>query len=296
MSEINEFPTKDMLSSVYVNFLFGSGVNGKEIGQFNSFTKTISLLKSKLNKDISDLEKAIDELKNENDIEEVRKKFDDEFKEKLSKVNYESDSIKHIGELFLEVYKMVLKSEKRVDYLNQINIYTLNYDDIVENVLKSNGLLVNTVAPSNIDSNKKYYNILGYDMQFKKFVPTFLVSKIHGDSEQKVLPGYNKYKDVLGSKVFEIMFKMKENLFKMNSLLFVIGYKGNDQDVNEVIYDAIKFGLSVYWYCYSDKDYNDVPDKLKDLVVRIKVNDSMDNGSMDSTLKCMEDLRKVWEE
>lgn len=291
MKNNNSYPSKEMLSSAYINFLFGSGVNGKALGQFNSFEKTLALLNHKLGKDITDLEKAIDELENEADITEVRKKFDEEFSEKLKKVDYNNASIKNIGSLFNTVYNIVLKAENRVDYLNQVNIYTLNYDNIVENVLHNNGLLVNTVAPSNIDKNKKYYNVLGYDMLYKKFTPTFLVSKIHGDSNQKVLPGYNKFKDVLGSAVFEIMFRMKENLFKMNSLLIVIGYKGNDWDVNKIIYDAIQSGLTVYWYCFSNDDYNDVPEMLKPLVTRINV-----ECSMDSTLKCMEDLRKSWEE
>lgn len=291
MKKTNGYPSKEMLSSAYINFLFGSGVNGKALGQFNSFEKTLSLLKEKLSKEVNDLEKAIDELTSESDIIEVRKQFDDEFAEKLSSVDYNNESIKNIGKLFNAVYDIVLKSENRVDYLNQINIYTLNYDDIVENILGKNGLLVNTVAPSNINKNKKYYNVLGYDMLYKKFTPTFLVSKIHGDCNQKVLPGYNKFKDVLGSAVFEIMLRMKENLFKMNSLLIVIGYKGNDQDVNKIIYDAIESGLTVFWYCFSNDDYNEVPEMLKNLVTRIKV-----ESSMDSTLKCLEDLRKSWEE
>ena len=291
MDEIKELPSKEMISSAYINFLLGSGVNGKALGQFNSFTNTIELLKVKLGRDVTDLEKAIDELNQQEDIDEVRKLFDKEFEEKLAVVDYNNESIKNIGDLFIEIYKIVSKTENRVDFLNQVNIYTLNYDDIVENSLKNNGLLVNTVAPSNIDTNKKYYNMLGYDMLYKKFIPSFLVSKIHGDKNQKVLPGYNKFKDVLGSKVFEIMFRMKENLFKMNSLLIVIGYKGNDQDVNDIIYDSIKAGLTVYWYCYSNDDVKAVPDKLKNLISIVNV-----NGVMDSTKKCMEDLKKIWEE
>jgi len=49
------------------------------------------------------------------------------------------------------------------------------------------------------------------------------------------------------------MFLMKSQLIKRNSVLFVIGYSGNDQHLNEIISDSIEAGLCVIWFNYSKK-------------------------------------------
>ena len=46
------------------------------------------------------------------------------------------------------------------------------------------------------------------------------------------------------------MFLMKSQLIKRNSILFVIGYSGNDKHLNEIISDGIEAGLCVIWFNY----------------------------------------------
>lgn len=53
-----------ILSSSHINFLFGSGVNGKALPQFNGFAKTLNKLKEFSCKKIN-LEEAINELEDE---------------------------------------------------------------------------------------------------------------------------------------------------------------------------------------------------------------------------------------
>jgi len=280
--------TKETLSSVNINFLFGSGVNGNALGQFNSFTRTIDFLSKKLGKKVDNLENALDELTLEDDINTARKIFDDEFEEKISKIDMNNNSIKNIKILFFTINKIVEKSENRVDSLKQVNIYTLNYDDIVINILRSMGYFVNLITPTNIDDYKKYYDILGYDTKYKRFVPSYVISKIHGDNKNKILPGKYKFRDDLVSKIYEIIFKMKENLLKDNSLLFVIGYAGNDADINCFIIDAVKKGLTVVWYCYCDADVDKIPEELKEVINIVNV-----KSEKDSTLKLSEDLEEI---
>ena len=71
---------------------------------------------------------------------------------------------------------------------------------------------------------------------------------------QSFTHGNEKYKTALGSKFFELMFLMKSQLIRRNSILFVIGYSGNDKHLNEIISDSIEAGLCVIWFNYSKKE------------------------------------------
>ena len=69
-----------------------------------------------------------------------------------------------------------------------MNIYTLNYDMIIENVLENLGYLCNSISSSNIKNHDKFFYMVGYNFLFNKFVPTYLVSKLHGDINNPILP------------------------------------------------------------------------------------------------------------
>lgn len=281
---------RDMLSSININFLFGSGVNGKAFGQFDSFDETKAFLSEKLNKKIEYLEPAIDELISSRDTKDARDIFDKEFEKKSQKIDYNHPSIENIYKMFKEINTIVSESENRVDYLKKVKIFTLNYDSIVEMTLQKYGYLCNVITPSNLNESRKYFYMIGYDIKYKHFIPTYLVVKVHGDKGKKVLPGSFKYKDALAQNIFELQFKMKEELLRENSLLIVIGYKGNDGDINLIINDAIAKGLTVFWYCYSDDDVACVPKEFVNKISCIEV-----KKEKDSTLKCAEELGKIWE-
>lgn len=68
-----------ILSSSHINFLFGSGVNGKAFPQFNGFTKTLNKLKEFGCKKIN-LEEAINELEDESQKSKIHSIFIDELK------------------------------------------------------------------------------------------------------------------------------------------------------------------------------------------------------------------------
>lgn len=177
-----------ILSSSHINFLFGSGVNGSAFPQFNGFVKTLGKL-TEFGCENKNLEEALNELQNESQKEEIHKSFIQEFKDKEKNIEYDSNSIKNVKSLFKTINKMIANSENRTNSMKQVNIYTLNYDAIIENSLNQIGLLVNKISSSNLDHFEKLFNVVSYDYSIKKYLPTYLVSKIHGDLVDPILPG-----------------------------------------------------------------------------------------------------------
>ena len=282
-----EFDSK-ILSSCYINFLFGAGVNGQAFPQLAKFEKTYLFMKKK-HKDFENksFEELFDTL-NKKDRERAREIFIDEFKNKHNLIDWNNESIKNLEELLSLTYKLVYEAENRIDAMNQINIFTVNYDFIVEELLKKLGYLSNYVSASNLVSNDKFFNIVGHDYSLKRKIPTFLVSKIHGDISNPVLPGNDKYDAILTPNKFEIMFKMKEKLSRFNSILFVIGYSGRDEHINRILKDCVQSGLTIYWFKYSEKDY--VPEELKTKTIIIDNEDKVDTTKVFS-----KELSLLWE-
>lgn len=276
-----------ILSSSHINFLFGSGVNGKAFPQFNGFAKTLNKLKEFGCKKIN-LEEAINELEDESQKSKIHSIFIDELKEKNREIQYDSISIQNIKSLFQIINHVIEDSENRTNSMKQVNVYTLNYDQIIETSLNQMGLLVNKISSSNLDQFEKLFNIVAYDYSIKKYLPTYLISKIHGDLDNPILPGINKYDDVLQAKRFELLFKMKEHLSRPCSLLFVIGYSGHDKHINSILADCLKSGLTLYWVMFSEKD--SLPGSLINEPVFFLKGD----GEKDSTSLLAERICQSW--
>lgn len=276
-----------ILASSHINFLFGSGVNGTAFPQFNGFVDTLGKMTEFGCKKMN-FEEALNELQIESQKEEIHKSFIDEFKDKEKNIDYDSDSIKNIKSLFKTVNNVIANSENRTNSMKQVNIYTLNYDAIVENSLNQIGLLANKISSSNLDHFEKLFNVVAYDYSIKKFLPTYLVSKIHGDLVDPILPGINKYDDVLQAKRFELLFKMKEHLSRPCSVLFVIGYSGHDNHINSILVDCLRTGLTLYWIMFSENDT--LPKCLEDESIFFLKGD----GKTDSTALLKERICQSW--
>ncbi len=282
-----EFDSK-ILSSSHLNFLFGAGINGGAFPQISGFKKSLKLLKTLLGEEIDSFEKAIDSLPNKEDKEQVIDEFKKEFVEFSEKIDYSHISIKNIEKLFSNIQRLVEESENRTKTTKQINIFTLNYDFIVENVLDSLGFLSNSISSSNIRNHDRFFYMVGYNFSFNKFVPTYLISKLHGDISNPVLPGNEKYDLMMQANRFEILFKMKEKLSRENSILFVIGYSGYDEHINKILKDCVSTGLTIYWFKYKKEDQ--IPESLINSVSIIE----NDNGE-DTSLVCANMVSKLWE-
>jgi hypothetical protein len=86
-------------------------------------------------------------------------------------------------------------------------------------------------------------------------MPTYCIAKLHGtvnggkiSPEDIIYPGLSKYNKALDADYFEVLFKMKSELFKYNSILIVIGYSGYDEHINRIIKECINNGLTVFWF------------------------------------------------
>ena len=282
------------LSSCYINFLLGAGVNGKAFPQVEQFKKSMEFMEGK-DPELKgkSFEEMMNGLKNEDDKKEARKLFIQEFNKSLDALDAaknDNPSIENIKRMLRVTYKLVYESENRKEDMNQVNIFTANYDFIVENCAKELGYLCNYVSASNLQSNDRFFNIVGRDYSLKREVPTFLVSKIHGDIKDPVLPGADKYDSVLRPNKFEIFFKMKEKLSRYNSILFVIGYSGRDAHINRILKDCVSHGLTVYWFKFRKEDI--IPNEIKEDVVAIE----NESGGDTTALFAKKVFEDIWEE
>lgn len=289
--------TKNILSSSHINFLFGAGVNGSALPQLGSFETTLNKIKE-LGGDISGgLEEGIDTIEDEDKREDIKQTFIEEFKkyheDSTSDDRWEKNSsIKNIEKLFRLTYSLVHETQNRNPSMKQINVYTLNYDIVIEKTLTKLGYLFNEISASNTAIKAALLDVIGYDYKIKKYIPTYMISKLHGDIDKPIIPGKEKYKYILNENYFEIVFNMKEQLCRENSILIVIGYSGRDNHINKILQDCINAGLIIYWFKYQCDDY--VPlDKSGQLHIREQ--DDY-NNKVDTTLLCYKDMERAWDE
>ena len=285
--------TRSILSSTYINFLFGAGVNSVALPQLYGFNKTIEQIKNCGGDCTNGLEAGIDSINDPVKREAVKKAFMAEFKYFHSVVNYDSEPIHHIEKMLRITYQFAKVAQNRNPGMKQINIYTLNYDEIMEHVLSSLGYLYHQVSSSNTDRMSSLMNIIGYDYITKKYVPSFMISKLHGGIDNPIIPGKFKYHDVLTAEYFEIAFNMKQHLLRPNSILFVLGYSRGDEHINEIIRDCINSGLTVYWYRYNDTEK--LP-KIFDPESIIVIDQPDPDKKQDATLIYYQNVKKAWEE
>jgi len=281
-----------IFSSSHLNFFFGAGVNGKSFPQMLGFIKTHQKMFENLGREIINFEDDILELTDAK-IKTVFGVFKKELLDFAENVDYNSSSVKDIESLFQNVNKLIVDVENRTKTTKQVNIYTTNYDKIVENTIKNLGLLCNVISSSNLDNHDKFFELIGYDYGTRKFIPTYLISQIHGDLNNPILPSRQKFDEALQAKRFEILFKMKTQLSRSNSLLLVIGYSGRDKHLNSILKDCVTFGLTIYWYRYKKTDI--IPDEIKDNVTIVDQDTEDGEELQNTTLICSEMLKRLWE-
>ena len=278
-----------ILSSSHLNFLFGSGVNGKAFPQFDGFTRTLKSLKD-VGAKSENLEQALNEIENKDERKKILVTFKEELKEKNDEMEWNNPSIANIKNMFSSINQIIENSENRTNSMKQVNVYTLNYDSIVETAIEEMGLITNHLSSTNIETFDSLFNIVAYDYALKKFIPTYLISQLHGDLKNPILPGVNKYDDILQAKKFELLFKMKEHLSRRCSVLFVIGYSGHDKHINNILKDCIKAGLTIYWINFESN--SDIPSDLTNEDVFVIEGD----GTNDSTAVLNRRLKESWEQ
>lgn len=284
----------NILSSSHINFLFGAGVNGKAFPQLKSFTDTLSKIEELGGNIESGLESGIDSLSSSAHKKIVKDVFIKEFMEADAKMNekFGKDmSLINLEKMLRKTYLLVNESQNRNPSMKQINIFTLNYDQIVEKTLSGLGYFFSEISASNTTTRAMLLDVIGYNFNVKKYVPTFMVSKLHGDIDNPIIPGKSKYQEMLNEDYFEIAFNMKEKLCRQNSILIVIGYSGRYEHINKILKDCLNAGLTIYWYKFAQMDI--VPfEENNQIIVRQQEDYS---NPQDTTAKCYRDMEQVWE-
>lgn len=260
---------RKILGSCSINFLFGAGVNGRAFPSFGGFSQTINHMHEKGLKG-DNIETALAHNTNETIRSGILDTFVYEYNGHCG-YSLGNESIINLKDLLINTSRIVGKAENRHPESKRINIFTLNYDRIVEEILEENGLF-NYIITQEKSIGHLSFNVIGYDTLTHAFVPTFCVYKLHGSvatdrklsKDNIVFPGQDKLGSVI-SHFYETLFAMKGELLKKNSVLFVIGYSGGDDHVNGIISDALTNGLTVYWLQY--KSIEKLPPTLANNVV-----------------------------
>jgi hypothetical protein len=296
--EIKPVFDKNILASTHINFLFGAGVNGNVLPQLSQFKKTKEKIKSLNGNTDQGIESGIDNIEGSKQREEIKQVFIAEFnefyKQAISEHSWETNqSLMNIEQLLRKTYSITHEAQNRNQSMKQVNIYSLNYDDIVERKLDQLGYFFNSISASNTATKATLMDVIGFDYTTKKYIPSFMISKLHGNIDKPIIPGREKYKEMLNADYFEIAFHMKGKLCRSNSILIVIGYSGNDSHINQILHDCLNTGLTMYWFKYSEDDI--VPfDSIHGQVI---VRNQDDYGQpVDSTEVCYKDMEKAWAE
>ena len=275
---IKENNLREILASANINFLFGSGVNRRAFPQLAGFIETNKFLEEKIIDDNKSFEEKLN-LLSEEDENIAREKFVKEFNESEEKISWESEDINDIKNMLNNIYKLVEQAENRQDSSYKVNLFTLNYDDIIEDILSKECYINNVISA---DSYKKtdFFNMIGYNFEYGKKIPTFVTTKLHGSvikgklsKDAIIYPGNKKYETALGPKFFELMFLMKSELIKRNAVLIVIGYSGNDQHINGIISDAIESNLTLIWFRYNNEEK--LPEIISKNIERVIIIDQL---------------------
>lgn len=262
---------RKVLGSCSVSFLFGAGVNGKAFPYFAQFKDTISAMNQR-GLDGSNIETALANCADDQIRQAVLDTFVDEYNG-YRDYRLDNESLLNLRRMLTAFSSIVEKAENRHPETKRLNVFTLNYDRIVEEILEDSGLFCYTLTQGKSKGHLPF-DIVGYNTTTHAFVPTFCVYKLHGSVDANrnlssgniVFPGQDKLGSIL-SNFYETLFAMKGELLKRNTVLFVIGYSWSDDHVNGIINDAIASGLTVYWLKYRPEDT--LPKRLAGHVITI---------------------------
>lgn len=182
---IEKYKLKDILAASNINFLFGSGINGRAFPQLNGFTETNTLLNKKYIGSSQNFEEKLNSLQ-EDDRRLVVDKFLEEFNNFIAQIDYSHLDIIDIQDLFKNIYELIDEKEDRQIESFKCNIFTLNYDNIVENILEDNSYF-NKVITVDKFVRTNIFDMVGFNYKYKRYIPTFIITKLHGSVAKGVL-------------------------------------------------------------------------------------------------------------
>lgn len=260
---------KNIFSSSHINFLFGSGVNGKLFPQMKSkeLIKDIIEIIPHYDKNLQ-LEKNISDYYNENleKIDDIHTKIINVFKKynekAIKKINEENDEdFLNFVDLIRKTVEIIDETDNRNLSMKELNIFTLNYDTIIDEVLEKLNLQYMIYDSENIIQKSLIYESIPYDYNVKKFLSRINIFKLHGNIKncKIIVPSSKKYEEIIESNFFELQSAFKRKLERKNSILITIGYGFSDLHINTIIKNLIQKQMLLINLNYGEK----IPENLK---------------------------------
>jgi hypothetical protein len=238
-------------------------------------------------------------LKNENATEEINgviEKYKEAFiNEFVLTIDYSKN---HLHKLFIK--RLMSRSAK----LNRVNVFTLNYDLLIEKSTEELGVPINngfsgfhyrTFNPSmyhqdyhyNISDGKRAYakslNLYklhgSLSWKFDHTKPPYGITEIQYDFSQRInfvpeciiYPVQSKKKHSLDLPYSEMFRQFVESINKSNSTLIIMGYSFGDEHINDLITNALTNpSLNLVIFSYMDENDPNLSEYQKRLHARCK--------------------------
>jgi len=289
MSDENDLKKKqEFVSRCYdlnnLTFLVGTGLSkefdgptmkdiaSELISSFNNSSITDGVINQWIDKDLKNdcpnVERLLDRLyvkkKYLNDIEkedENTEKAIDTIRKKIFDMCLFIPNKDKLHFLFIFLNSLV----NRKAGLSRVNLFTLNYDLLVDKCADELGILVSDGFDGSV---KRWLNTAQFDLDY--YYPSGIVGekpircervlnyfKLHGSlnwvSEDNriikglqsfenmiIYPCINKYNVVLFEPLAEIFRRFSVSVKRLKSALFIIGYSFNDAHINQIILQALE--------------------------------------------------------
>lgn len=241
---------KSIFSSSHINFLFGAGVNGQLFPQTNSdkmileITKIIPTYDNNLTLEENISNYYNKNLKKDNNIEsKIINVFKDYNKIAIEKIKEgNNEDFKNLVDLIRKTVEIIDETDNRNLSMKELNIFTLNYDTVIDEALEKLNLQYMIYDSKNIIQKSSMYETILFDYNVEKFLSRINVFKIHGNIEYNeiITPSSKKYEEIIQSSFFELQSAFKRKLERKNSTLIIIGYGFADLHINNILKNLIQ--------------------------------------------------------
>lgn len=277
MEKIDIENIKSIFESTNINLLIGSGLS---FGAFNTLEMEDTDNEAKFNKKYYDATKLVDSSTTETDfysymnnhhfnyesyidllIESEREIEIEKFKKQFTIKNSTYDDVQaQYNSLFKAINNLIMQKDNK----KTVNIFTSNYDMLINDALSSNQVSYNDgfykekefeldildTVPTVQDMNNNFIEIAHYNLI--KFHGSLdwgglndeTIKKRHEPYDESfvgIMPSFLKYNNLLFSYTYyDLINRLKETLSKSNSTLFILGFSIRDEHIKKIIKSALK--------------------------------------------------------
>ena len=275
-----------IMESGNINFLIGAGLS---VGAYD----TLAIKEDNIDNYFNNVDFKDDELtkddfckymkKNEYNYEKYidilkEDKRETKFKEFKNLFFTEENDYKKVEKNYFNLIMNIKKVLKLKEDKKEVNIFTTNYDMLLNDSFKENGINYNdgfTIDKTfDIDTYLVIPTIEDINGNLE-MLDNFNLIKLHGskdwkisddkvdeqiikfiDNEEKdfigIMPSHQKYQEILFSHTYyELLNLFSSKLLRSNSVLFVLGFSFRDQHILKLVEKALRRNRTLQVYCIS---------------------------------------------